>query len=65
MSSLVLSQGILDVLVSEWGPSEGGEGSRIAAFRQSLSEDHAFLKVLGKCGSHFLSVTSRAAPTKA
>ena len=36
------------MFVSEWGPSEGG---RMAAFRQSLSEDHTFLKVLGKCHS--------------
>ena len=40
-------KGILDVLVCEWGSGEGGDGGGIAAFRQTLSEDHTFLKVVG------------------
>lgn len=50
-------KGILDVLVCEWGFGEGREGGGIAAFRQTLSEDHTFLKVVGKISS-FLSVVT-------
>ena len=45
-------QGVLDVLMAQEGTPRGeGDvspiGGKLVAYRQSLSEDHAFLKVLG------------------
>lgn len=47
------SQGVLDVVMVQGSTSRGDEdnppvGGKLVAYRQSLSEDHTFLKVLGK-----------------
>ena len=49
---MFLLQGVLDVLMVQGGPLRGDEDSsppagNLLAYRQSLSEDHTFLKVLG------------------
>ena len=48
----VFLQGVLDVLMVQGGPLKGDEDNHppagnLLAYRQSLSEDHTFLKVLG------------------
>ena len=58
--AVISLQGVLDVLMVQRGTEMEDEGvppaGNILAYRQSLSEDHMFLKVLGMSQWHTLSL---------